>query len=198
MDGTGSRQRNGRSRALPSRSRGGHDAATVASTRASRAVTTVDNPILPDHLVGPEERRYREDLRAFLRSQHAGDEDPWRAFLGPLLDAEQVRSLLGIPSLEAVDNLVQAKRVLALPGTADEVVYPAFQFSDDGQPYPTIAEVIEILAPVAETPYTIATWLMSPKPYFDGRSPMQWLKSGRPPRQVVTEARLAADHMAHS
>ena len=197
MDEPSRRQRNGSHQPRSDRQNGGRAVATVEPDRSTRAVTTVDNPLPPDHLVSPEERRYREELRAFVQSQHAGDEDPWRTFLGPLLDAEQVRSLLGVPSLEAVDNLVRAKRVLALPTSTDEVFYPAFQFDRDGQPYPAIAMIIRILDDVAVTPYTIASWLKSPNDYLEGESPIGWIELGRDQDRVLQEAKYAAEHMAH-
>jgi hypothetical protein len=172
-------------------------AVAVASSTA-RAVTVVPNDLPPDEELTEAEVRYRQELDDFIAAREAERGDPWPKLLGPLLHAEDVRELVGLSSLEELDELVRQWRILALPTRRGGVVYPAFQFDDDGQPFPTIAEVIEILAPVAVTPYTIASWLMSPKPYFEDQSPMQWLKSGRPPRHVVTEARLAADHMAHS
>lgn len=122
----------------------------------------------------------------------------WQAFLGQFLSKSEVQELIGAETASEVDALVEDGRLLALPTHEGDVVYPAFQFRADGTPYPTIGRVIEILGPVAVTPYTIASWLMSPKPYFRGTSPIHWLEMGRDPRRVVAEARLAAAHMTHS
>jgi hypothetical protein len=172
--------------------------AVAVAPSTARAVTIVPSDLPPDEELAEAEIRYRKELDDFIAAREAERGDPWPKLLGPLLHAEDVRELVGLSSLEELDELVRQWRILALPTRQGGVVYPAFQFDDDGQPFPTIAEVIEILAPVAVTPYTIASWLMSPKPYFDDQSPMQWLESGRTPRHVVTEARLAADHMVHS
>jgi hypothetical protein len=171
--------------------------AVAVAPSTARAVTVVPSDLPPDEELSETEIRYRKELDDFLAAREAERGDPWPKLLGPLLRAEDVRELVGLTSLEELDELVRQWRILALPTRRGGVVYPAFQFDDDGQPFSAIAEVIEILAPVAVTPYTIASWLMSPKPYFEDQTPIQWLKSGRTPRHVVAEARLAADHMAH-
>ncbi len=140
----------------------------------------------------------RRSFDELMESRSADSGAVWRAFLGPLLSQTEVQQLIGADSANEVDALVAEQRLLALPTHEGDVVYPAFQFRADGSPYPVVGRVIEILGPVAVTPYTIASWLMSPKPYFRGTSPIHWLEMGRDPRRVVAEARLAAAHMTHS
>jgi hypothetical protein len=158
-------------------------------------VTVVPNDFPPDEELSEAESRYRQELDDFLLARAAERGDPWPKLLGPLLHAEEVRELVGLCSLEDLDELVRRWRILALPTRRGGVVYPAFQFDGHGQPYPTIAEVIEILAPVAVTPYTIASWLMSPNEFLGDETPMQLLRTERDPERVMTEARYAAAHM---
>jgi len=133
-----------------------------------------------------------------MESRRAESRAVWRAFLGPLLSQTEVQDLIGAASAQDVDALVQERRLLALPTHEGDVVYPAFQFRADGSPYPVIRRVIEILGPVVESPYMIASWLKSRKADLGGRTPIDWLEMGKDPRRVVTEARLSASHLAHS
>jgi hypothetical protein len=182
----------------PSPSSSATTVSSVATASPSeRVATEVPNDLPPDDELSEAEISYRKELDDFLTAREAERGDPWPRLLGPLLRAEEVRELVGLSSLEALDDLVRGWRILALPTRQGGVVYPAFQFDHDGQPHPSIAEVIEILAPVAITPYTIASWLMSPNEFLGDETPMQMLKIGRDPQRVITEARYAADHMAH-
>ncbi|HEY7036897.1 MAG TPA: hypothetical protein VH482_36550 [Thermomicrobiales bacterium] len=169
--------------------------AVAVAPPSVRAVTVVPNELPPDEELTEAEIRHRKELDDFLLARRAERGDPWPEFLGPLLHAEEVRELVGLASLDDLDELVQQWRILALPTRPGGVVYPAFQFDDDGQPYPTIAEVIELLAPVAVTPYTIASWLMSPNEFLGDATPMHLLRTERDPQRVLTEARYAAAHM---
>ena len=80
-----------------------------------------------------------------MESRRAESRAVWQAFLGPLLSREEARQRLGLASDQEIDVLVREKRLLALPTLEGDTIYPAFQLAANGQPYPTIARVIEIL-----------------------------------------------------
>ena len=82
----------------------------------------------------------------------------------------------------------QRGTLLALRDQEGTNRYPAFQFGADGRPLPALGDVMRTLTRVVETPYTIAAWLTSTEPELDGHSPVDWLRSGRDPTAIVTQA----------
>jgi hypothetical protein len=163
----------------------------------SSAVAVVDTPAL-NGAQNDDRSPARRSFDELMESRRANSGAVWRAFLGPLLSRTEVQELIGAESAGEIDALVAEQRLLALPTHEGDVVYPAFQFRADGTPHPVIGRVIEILSPVVESPYMIASWLRSKKADLGGRTPLEWLEKGRDPRRVVVEARLSASHLAHS
>lgn len=121
----------------------------------------------------------------------------WEQQLGPLLDADQARSLLGVRSRQAVSDLGRRGRLLALDAPGGHKVYPAFQFTPAGRPWPDLVAILEIFADVVESPYTTASWLVSPNSRLDGETPMDWLRSRRELDKLLEAARCAASRLAH-
>lgn len=121
----------------------------------------------------------------------------WGQHLGPLLDADQVAGLLGVRSRQAVSDLARRSRLLALDAAAGRKLYPALQFAPNGRPWDELAPILEIFAEVAATPYTTASWLASPNPNLDGKTPLDWLRSGRESEELLQAARRAASRLAH-
>jgi hypothetical protein len=198
MDGTSKQGQDGRERDGSPAVRGRNGGRAPADGRSRRMPAAVSNGAEPGGPAADDRSPARRSFDALMESRRDESRRVWEAFLGPLLSREQVRRLLRVESDQEVEDLVQGKQLLALPTDEGNTVYPAFQFGQNGKPYPAIARVIELLDSVAITPYTIASWLMSPKPYFGGTSAIRWLEMGRDPRRVVAEARLAAAHMARS
>jgi hypothetical protein len=124
-------------------------------------------------------------------------EASWGQVLGPLLDVEQAQILLNVKSRQAVSDLAKRGRLLALGGTGGRKLYPAFQFGPSGRPHPEVAKVLSIFDGVVETPYTIASWFVSPQDLLEGENPAAWLRSRRDPEMVFEAARRAADKLAH-
>jgi len=48
-----------------------------------------------------------------------------------------------------------------------------------------------------ETPYTIASWFVSPQESLAGETPAAWMRSRRAPGPLLEEARRAAARLAH-
>jgi hypothetical protein len=120
------------------------------------------------------------------------------AQLGPFYTTRAVAKWLGI-SRQALDQRVKARKMLGCP-TADggQRVYPVWQFSDDGQPIPYLAEVLNTLHEGIDDPWTWATWLAAPVPSrFEGKPAYQWLVEGRDAESVLTQARRTAGRLAH-
>jgi hypothetical protein len=126
----------------------------------------------------------------------AAAEAVWGRQLGPLFDLEQTKAALGVGTRQAVSDLAKRGRLLALDASGGRKLYPSFQFSPSGRPYPEIARVLEIFAGQVETPYTIASWLVSPQDFLRGETPAAWMRSGHEPEPLYESARRAAARLA--
>ena len=121
----------------------------------------------------------------------------WREVLGPLLDVEQVQSLLQVKSRQAVSDLAKRARLLSLDGSGGRKLYPAFQFGPTGRPYPEVVKVLGIFSGIVETPYTVASWFVSPQDLLDGETPAAWLRSRGSSELLLEAAERSADKLAH-
>ena len=80
--------------------------------------------------------------------------------VGPVFHSGSLQTWLGI-SRQALNQHVQARRILRLI-TADGVsVYPGFQFDNDGERLPHIKDILDVLAEGSDDPWTWALWLTS-------------------------------------
>ncbi len=120
----------------------------------------------------------------------------WRRQIGPLLDGQQVRQLLGVRTRQAVHDLVKRGRLLGLPSRDGSTVFPAFQFSAEGRPLLALPAILATFSGTVESPYTIASWFVSPQPLLDGDTPAAWLRAGRDPEVAGEAARRAAARLA--
>jgi hypothetical protein len=104
----------------------------------------------------PEDAPELQDPRDLGRraASLAVSEAAWRKVLGPLLETGQIQRLL---SAQDVSDLTKRGCLLVLPGFGGRKLYPAFQLSPDGSPYPELAKILKIFSDVVETPYTIAS-----------------------------------------
>jgi hypothetical protein len=50
---------------------------------------------------------------------------------------------------------------------------------------------------IAMTPYTIASWLVGPKDYLEGETPIRWLQLERDVDPVIEGAEVAAARLSH-
>lgn len=102
------------------------------------------------------------------------DDGAWARQLGPAYRQADVARLLG----KTVSAVSQDRRLLKLPMRSGAVGYPAFQF--DGRVLvPGVAEVVKALMPAVETPWTVASWLTSPRSGLGGRRPIDALRQGQ-------------------
>jgi hypothetical protein len=121
----------------------------------------------------------------------------WREVLGPLLDIEKVRDLLGLKNRGRVRDLSASGQLLELCSPEGHELYPAFQFDANGTPYSEIPRVIQIFSGIVGTSYMIASWFVSPQDLLEGETPAAWLRSGRDSELVFEAARRSAAPLAH-
>ncbi len=143
----------------------------------------------------PEDAPELQDPRDLGRraASLAVSEAAWRKVLGPLLEIGQVQELLGP---QDVSDLTRRGYLLVLPGFGGRKLYPAFQLSPNGHPYPEIEKILEIFLDVVETPYTIASWLVSPQDLLEGETPIAWLRAEKDSSQVLRAAQRSAGELS--
>jgi hypothetical protein len=140
-------------------------------------------------LLDPVELGRRPALRAVA-------ETAWKQLLGSLHDDEQVQSVLGLPSRQEVQDLAERGQLLALEASRGRKLYPAFQLDDEGKPYTELPQVLKIFSGVVQTPYTVASWFVSPQDILNGDTPAAWMKARRDPERLFEAARCAAWELA--
>jgi hypothetical protein len=116
----------------------------------------------------------------------------WQRQLGPLLDMRQAQQLLGVGSRQAVHDLIQRHRLLALTTEDRRTLIPAFQFTEAGRPYEAVPLLLRIFAEAEATGWTTASWFTTPNPDLDGQTPIAWIKAERELESVADAARAAA------
>jgi hypothetical protein len=121
----------------------------------------------------------------------------WARHLDGLLEAEQVRALLGVRSRQAVHDLVRRGRLLRVRDSAGRALYPANQFDRHGRPFPVVGDVIGTFQAAGVSSWTIASFLGSAQVILDGKTPRSWLLDGGDPGPVREAARRIAGRLAH-
>ncbi|MBW3576871.1 MAG: DUF2384 domain-containing protein [Actinobacteria bacterium] len=129
-----------------------------------------------------EETRRQVDR---LLAQDA-DDRAWAEQLGPVYRQRDVADLLG-KSKQAVSA---DQGLLKLELRSGQVGYPVFQF-DGRRVLPGVREVVETLTPSVATSWTIASWLSSPQPSWDGARPLDQLRAGRIEEVLAASRRVA-------
>lgn len=128
----------------------------------------------------------------------ASSERLWARHLGQLFDTEQVQAMLNVTTRAAVAERVKRLRLLALPGAGRaRSRFPAWQFSERGQPYPQLVPVLVAFRDAGvDNPWTVASWFQSPQATLDGRRPVEWLKDDGPADRLLIAARMSAQTLA--
>jgi hypothetical protein len=119
----------------------------------------------------------------------------WDRHLGAMLDSRQVQELLGVRTRQAVNDLMKRGRLLGLPVKSRRWSFPSFQFSGTGRPYAILPDVLSAFEGVVTTPYTVASWFVSPHSLLEGQTPVAWLKSGGDADLVRQAAQRSAASM---
>jgi hypothetical protein len=140
--------------------------------------------------LGPEAFGDPEDIAdamvAVLPLGHVFDE-----VSGPFYDTSGLSRWLGI-SRQALHQRVARHAVLACPLADGGVVYPTWQFLDNGATIPSLAEVLDTLSGGTDDAWMIALWMRAPSEDLEGQPPSEWLRQGHDPQQVIAMARQAA------
>lgn len=109
----------------------------------------------------------------------------------PLLKSADVARLSGSSARNVsakANRWKSEKRVFSVvQGGVDH--FPAFQFTDDGQPAPAIAEILGIFSGLSD--WQIALWFFAPNGWLAEEPPMDVVQ--REPQAVIAAARRAVE-----
>ncbi|WP_078058899.1 antitoxin Xre/MbcA/ParS toxin-binding domain-containing protein [Mycolicibacter icosiumassiliensis] len=120
------------------------------------------------------EAQYAPAVRSFASrlSTEVTVEQAWSDHLGALADHRQVLALTGWTK-QALHEAVKAHRVLRLQDDDKHFAYLMAGFDDKhpARPLPGLKEALKPWAEADPRGWVAASWLMSPQPELDGRTP---------------------------
>jgi hypothetical protein len=119
----------------------------------------------------------------------------WHKHLGPMYSSKQVRELMGRGTRQSVSELAKRGRLLALPEEDGRLAFPAFQFGRTGERLPALDRILATFDGAVETPYTVASWFVTPEPLLQGKTPAAWLRAARSPEPVLEAATRYAQRL---
>ncbi len=160
--------------------------------RLATAAKSFERTLSELGITGDEEEL--EDLSALGRRAAllAASDVIWHKHLGPLYSSKQVRELMGRGTRQSVSELVKRRRLLALPQEDGRLAFPAFQFAPGGRRLRGLEHILAAFPGAAETPYTVASWYVTPEPLLKGKTPAEWLRRGRPEAPALEAAQRYA------
>ncbi|MEV7648196.1 hypothetical protein [Arthrobacter sp. NPDC089319] len=109
--------------------------------------------------------------------------------VGPFYDTAGLVSWLEYPE-EALDKRRQAHQLLGCRTVDGKWLYPVWQFQEDGELLPGLAEALKVLLTGLNDGWTVALWFTGEtSDRLDGLSPREWLSQGRCLQPVLEIAR---------
>lgn len=96
--------------------------------------------------------------------------------VGPFYDTSGLSRWLGV-SRQAVHKRI-GKTLLAVHTEENDILYPAFQFTEHGDTLPHLMDAVRELSTGLTDEWAIAMWLNTPVADLDGRSITECLKAG--------------------
>lgn len=104
--------------------------------------------------------------------------DTWTDHLGGFYDATAVARVLARGRRPLSRQAVhQRKGLLALTTGSGRVVYPVFQFAGHS-PLPGLDAIQDVVPEELASRWTLASWLVGPRPAWGGQSPVELLREG--------------------
>jgi len=142
--------------------------AHIAALHPAKLVLTQDPQLINEKAFEPDARS-----QALLEGVRIAQEDLRKA--GGAFDLEQVRTLLGGITRQAIDKRVQDGSLLAVPGPSNRRSYPTLQFNEGGSLVAGLKEVRDALP--TTNPWVVLNFLAQPDARLDGKKPIDVLKS---------------------
>jgi hypothetical protein len=121
---------------------------------------------------------------------------PFDEVTGPFYDTTGLTTWLSV-SRQALHQRLRGGSILGCPLDDGSIVYPAWQFLDNGAIVPGVSDLLKVLGPATNDTWQMALWLSAPNDELDGIAPRDWLRSNRSREPVVTLAKQTAARWAH-
>jgi hypothetical protein len=154
---------------------------------------TLEGLDLPEGRLADPEVQARLGRRAALL---ATSELTWDEHLGPMYAWSDVAALLGtVTTRQGISDLAKRHRLLALPTKAGKMLYPAFQFHG-ARAIAGLHELLLELDASGASPWTQASWFVTPQDELDGTSPVEYLSRRRLDERVLLAVRRMAARLA--
>ncbi|HXM69883.1 MAG TPA: hypothetical protein VN970_02025, partial [Thermoanaerobaculia bacterium] len=140
------------------------------------------------HFLSPADEPSTAEIMQLRRNAEAR-----KAFLAEFgaLSSKQVAELVGsrANNRAALANRWKAQGVIFAVEAGGQSLFPAFQFAEDGQARPVVAEVLAAFGPKAAG-WQTALWFTGANGWLGGKRPVDLLKSA--PEAVAAAARREA------
>jgi hypothetical protein len=112
----------------------------------------------------------------------------WKRVIGPVYDADGLRRAFGF-SAGLLEEMAESKVILELRTSDGETVFPAYCFSETGEPLPRLPEVVSrLMAREFSDPWSVAIWLNDQAEEWKGRSAVELLRTEEWADEVVAQA----------
>jgi hypothetical protein len=143
----------------------------VALKEAAMGITRA----VAEPAVAPDAYEPNARARAILRGRQLAEQDLRES--GGTYDLEEVRTLLGGISRQAVAKRVDEGSLLAVEGPERARRYPTVQFTNSGDIIPGLKEVLRTLP--SKNPWVRLNFLVAPEARLGGRKPIDLMREGK-------------------
>lgn len=116
--------------------------------------------------------------------------------VGPFYTMAKVAEIWGGVSRKILADRRERRTLLGLKTSDGVLVYPTFQFDEHNQVLAALPDVLQCFRGSDVDDWTLAGWLVSPSRALQGRSVVEWLRTGRNPDTVLCLARDAAQRFS--
>lgn len=108
----------------------------------------------------------------------AAADQVWSRGLGRLLTRVEAQELMGVGTRQGISDHVARRRLLALSGEDGQLLFPAFQFGEDGRPLTGLSDVLRTLQGAFESSYSLASWFTTSQEELGNATPAESLRAG--------------------
>lgn len=102
----------------------------------------------------------------------------WDQLLGPFYSASKLAKLWEGASRQEIADWQERRTILGLKTADGSVVFPAFQFDEHNRVIAGLPEVLQFFREAPVDDWTLAGWLVAPMRSLEGRSVIDWLRTG--------------------
>lgn len=111
---------------------------------------------------------YSRDLAQRLKDMRLKEENDRR--FGAFYTTAKAMEILGSGNRQSVTNMISRNTILRVRTADGRNAFPSLQFNEStGKLVSGLRQVLQVLLPVAATPWTVLDWLVAPMPELDGR-----------------------------